>query len=108
MPLEQEVMGFLIVGFSIIMVITILVAVFLWIKNKNNSSGYIWTLLHLLSFSIAVYFALKAIDFDYNHPMASEEISLQIGISGVVWALSMLCLVIALFCFSKKGKFNAS
>ncbi|WP_239984633.1 hypothetical protein [Lentibacillus sediminis] len=102
MLLEQGVMGLLIGGFSIVMGITILVTVFLWIKNKKNSSGYIWTLLHLISFSIAVYFALKSIDFDYNHPMASEEISLQIGIFGVVWALSMLCLVIALFCFSKR------
>ncbi|WP_332694530.1 hypothetical protein [Halalkalibacter lacteus] len=102
MPLEQEVVGLLIAGFSTVMVVTILVVVFLWIKNKYNSSGYIWTLLHLLLFSVAVYFALNGIGFDYNHPMASEEISLKIGISGVVWAFSMICLVIALFSFSKR------
>ncbi|MFC3039666.1 hypothetical protein ACFOGI_05325 [Virgibacillus xinjiangensis] len=104
MPLEQEVMGLLIGGFSIVMGVAILVTVFLWMKNKNNTPGYIWTLLHLLLVSVAVYFALEGIAFDYNHPMASEEISLQIGISGVVWAFSMLCLVIALFSFSKKEK----
>ncbi|WHX39809.1 hypothetical protein QNH36_19495 [Mesobacillus sp. AQ2] len=104
MPLEQEVMGLLIGGVSVVMGIAILVTVFLWMKNKNKSTGYIWTLLHFLLISVAAYFVLKAIVFDYNHPMASEEISLQIGISGAVWALSMICLVIALFSFSKERK----
>jgi uncharacterized membrane protein YbhN (UPF0104 family) len=106
MPLEQEVMGLLIGGVSIVMGIAIFVTVFLWMKNKKKSTGYIWTLLHLLLISVAAYFVLKAIAFDYNHPMASEEISLQIGISGVVWAFSMICLVIALFSFSKERKHN--
>ncbi|MRH43266.1 hypothetical protein GH741_11300 [Aquibacillus halophilus] len=91
-----------------VMAISMLVTVFLWVKNKNNSLGYIWTLLHLLLVSVAIYFALKGIAFDYNHPMASEEISLQMGISGVVWALSMICLVIALFNFSKERNHSSS
>jgi ABC-type polysaccharide/polyol phosphate export permease len=78
------------------------------VKNKNNKSGYIWTLLHLLLVSVAVYFALKAIAFDYNHPMASEENSFLLGISGVVWVLGMICLVIALFSFSKNRKQSTS
>lgn len=108
MPLEQEVMGLLIGGVVIVMGIAILVTVFLWMqnKNKNKSTGYIWTLLHLLLISVAAYYVLKAIAFDYNHPMASEEISIQIGISGVVWAISMICLVIALFSFSNERKHN--
>lgn len=102
MPLEQEVIGMLISGFSIVMGITILTTLFLWFKNK--SAGYVWILLHLVIFSIAIYFALKAISFDYNHPMASEEISLQIGISGVTWALSMAFLITGLFHLSKTKK----
>ncbi|MFB4166889.1 hypothetical protein [Virgibacillus sp. JSM 102003] len=108
MPLEEGVMGLLIGGFAIIMGITILVIVLLWVKNKNNRVGYISTLLHLLLVSVAVNFALKAIAFDYNHAMASEEISFQIGIAGVVWALSMICLVIALFSFSQERKNGVS
>ncbi|MCM3587753.1 hypothetical protein M3182_18640 [Mesobacillus maritimus] len=108
MPLEQEVMVLLIGGFSIVMGIVMLVVVFLWMINKNNNLGYIWILLHLLLVSVAMYFALKSITFDYKHPMASEEISLQLGVSGVVWALSMICLTIALFSFSKMRKHSAS
>ncbi|TXC92733.1 hypothetical protein FS935_00555 [Metabacillus litoralis] len=84
MPLEQEVICLLIGGFSIVMGIAILPASLLWLKNKNNSSAYVWILLHMLFFSVAIYFFIKAISFDFNHPMASEEISLQLGISGVV------------------------
>ncbi|MGP4107894.1 hypothetical protein [Virgibacillus sp. L01] len=108
MPLEEGVMGLLIAGFVVVMGITILVTVLLWVKNKNNSMGYISTLLHLLLVSFAVNFALKAIAFDYNHAMASEEISFQVGIAGVIWALSMICLAIALFSFSKERKEGVS
>ncbi|MGM0878244.1 MAG: hypothetical protein ACQEWV_26940 [Bacillota bacterium] len=106
MPLEQEVIGMLIGGFAIVMGIAILTTLVLWLKNKNNSSGYVWTLLHFLFFSVAIYFSLMAMSFDYNHPMASEEISLQIGVSGVVWTVSMICLLIGIFSFSRTRKYN--
>ena|SRR5690606_24027940 len=104
MPLEQEVMGLLIGGFSGIMVISILIILLIWMKNKNHVFGYIWIILHLLLVSVAVYFALNAFAFDYQHPMASEEISLRIGVSGAIWGLSMVCLIIAIFYFSKVKK----
>jgi hypothetical protein len=108
MPLEQEVFSLLIGGYSIIMGIAFLTILLLWFKSKNNHSAYIWTLLHLLFFSIAIYFSLRAITFDYMHPMASEEISLQMGISGVIWAVSMICLMIGIFNFSKTRKYNSA
>ncbi|WP_345240616.1 hypothetical protein [Pontibacillus salipaludis] len=86
----------------------ILVTIFLWVRNKHNRSGYTWIVLHLLFVSAAVYVALKGMAFDYTHPMASEEISLQMGISGFVWALSMLCLAIALVRFSRKSTHSAA
>ena len=54
----------------------------LFLSLKNNSSAYLWTLLHLLFFSVAVYFFFKAISFDYENVMASEENSLQIEVAG--------------------------
>ncbi|MFC0273539.1 hypothetical protein ACFFIX_19285 [Metabacillus herbersteinensis] len=102
MPLEQEVIGMLLGGFFIVMGIATVTTLVLWLKNKNNGSGFVWTLLHLLFFSVAMYFSLKAISFDYSHPMASEEISLQIGISGVIWAISVICLMIGIFNFSNE------
>ena len=104
MPLEQEVMGLLIGGFSGIMVISIFIILLIWV----HAFGYIWILMHLLLVSGAVYFALNAFAFDYQHPMASEEISLRIGVSGAIWGLSMVCLIIAIFFFSKVKNHVAS
>ncbi|MFZ3580263.1 hypothetical protein [Virgibacillus sp. DJP39] len=101
MPLEQEFIGLLTGGFFIVIGLVMIVTVLLWTKNKNYSSGYVWILLHLILFSVAAYFFLEAISSDYSHPMASEENSFQLGLAGVVWALSMSCLVIGLVRFSK-------
>lgn len=102
MPLEQELKGMLIVGFLIVMVIAIIFTLFLAIKNKHSKTGYAWILLYFIFFTIAVHFCYNAISFDYNHPMASEEISLQIGFAGVAWSISMVCLIMGILIFSRK------
>jgi hypothetical protein len=108
MPLEEGVVGWLIGGFSIVMGLVLLTLLLLWSKNRKNRSAYAWIVLHLLFFSLAIYFSLKAISFDYQHVMASEENSSQMGIAEIIWALSMVCLVIGIFKFSNSGKYSAS
>lgn len=101
MPFEEEVVNLLKGGLIIVIGMAILTTVLLWWKARNNSFAYICALLHFLLISVSIYFLLKAISFNNDHPMASEEISLRIGISGVVWALSILCLLMGLIKFSK-------
>lgn len=104
MPLEQDVPNLLIIGFISIILIITLSTIALWIRNKENRAAYSMVSLHLLLLSIAFYFFMNAITLklDYDHPMASEENSLQLGIAGVFWALSMLSLLVAIFKFSRK------
>lgn len=99
-------MGLLIGGFSIIMGITLIIVLFMLIskKRKSHRAAYGLILCHLLLFSLAVYQALGAIRFDGNHPMASEEISLRLGITGVIWANSMVFLILGLMKFSVTKK----
>lgn len=104
MPLEEGVLEVLMIGFSVVMGIAILALLLLWLQKKSNSSAYVWTLLHLLFFSIAAYFFIKALSFDYEHAMASEENSLQLGIAGVIWFFSMVCLLMGIFKFSSFGR----
>lgn len=59
--------------------------------KRVQSAGFTWTLLHFLLFSAAIFILSKAISFDNNHSMASEEISLQIGFTRVAWGLNMIC-----------------
>jgi hypothetical protein len=108
MPMEQETMGMLIGGFSIIMGITFIVVLLLLFSKKRKSFRMAYGLVmgHLIFLSWAVSQALNAINFDVNHPMASEEISLRLGTAGVLWAFSMLFLVLSLIRFSNTQKTN--
>jgi len=108
MPLEEGIFGLIIGSFSLVMVIAFNLILFLWLHKKNNNSAYIWILLHLLFFSIAVYFLIKAISFDYENVMASEENSLHLGIAGIIWTFSIVCLVLGIFKFSRAGKVFSS
>lgn len=108
MPMEQETMGLLIGGFSIVMGITFIVVLLLLFSKKLKSfrTAYGLVIGHLVIFCWAVSQALNAISFDVNHPMASEEISLRLGITGVLWAISMVFLVLGLIKFSITKKTN--
>ncbi|KYD14520.1 hypothetical protein [Parageobacillus thermoglucosidasius] len=102
LPLEAEVMNMLIGGFSIIMFVAIITIIFLWRKNRTKSAAFLWIFVHFASLSIAVYLSLKAISFDINHPMASEEISLLLGEAGALWGASMICLLVGIVKLSKR------
>lgn len=104
MPMEQETMGLLIGGFSLVVGVMILVTLFLWIKNRGNNIAFASLLSHFILLSIAVYFFIKAISFNSSTPMASEEISLRMGVSGLVWAMSMFCLLIGVIKLSSRKK----
>jgi uncharacterized membrane protein len=104
MPMEQETMGMLSGGFSIVMGIAVIFTIFLWVKNKKQSIAYSWIFMHFVLFSIAIYLSFQTITFDNDHPMAAEEISLRLGLTGVFWFLSVVCLLLGIFKFSKTIK----
>jgi hypothetical protein len=108
MPMEQETIGLLVGGFLIIMGITFLIVLLQLFSKKRKSfrTAYGLVLCYLILFSFAVYQVLRAIRFDVSHPMASEEISLRLGMAGVLWAVSMLFLVLVLIKFSFSWKNN--
>jgi predicted ferric reductase len=108
MPMEQETMGMLIGGFSIILGITFIVVLLLLFSKKREEFrlAYGLVVVHLVFFSWAVSEGLNAITFDVNHPMAAGEISLRLGIAGVLWAISMIFLVLGLIKFSFSQRTN--
>lgn len=99
---EHEIKEIIPISFSLIMCNGILTALFCGEKNRAE---FAWMLLLLLFLSVAGSFMLRAISFDFNHPMVSEEISLLVGILGVIWVFSMLFLLIALNDFRKIKKY---
>lgn len=102
MPMEQETMGLLTGGFSVIMGVAFVIVFLLLFskKGKANRLAYGFVIGFLAFFGWAVSHALDAISFNVGHPMASEEISLRLGTAGVLWGVSMLFLMAGLVRFS--------
>ena len=103
MTMEEGTMGLLETSISIILAISIMIVIFLFIsKNrKPYRMAYGFVLGHLVFLSLAMIPALAAIQFNGNHPMASEETTLFFGIAGGLWTISMVFLLVGLVKFSK-------
>ncbi|WP_313891019.1 hypothetical protein [Psychrobacillus sp.] len=106
MPMEQETMGMLIGGVSIIMATAFVVVLLLMFSKKRKPFrvSYGMVIGFFVFFSWAISQVLSAVSFDVNHPVASEEISLRLGIAGVLWTVSMLFLLLGLIKFSSIRK----
>ncbi|MFD1737501.1 hypothetical protein ACFSCX_13150 [Bacillus salitolerans] len=117
MPMEQETITLLKGGFSVVMVISVLITVVLWYRFRKGRLtlhfAFIFTLFHFLTLSTAIHSAIQTISYDFLmvedgmttiHPMASEEISLKLGATGVIWGTSMVCLLISIILFSLSSK----
>jgi hypothetical protein len=102
MPLEQEFPQILTTTFIITITIIALVTIALWIRSKQNGKAYSMMLLHLVLMSSAFYYFHSALTSDFNHPMASEENTLQLWIAGGFWLASMGSLLLAIVFFSTR------
>ncbi|WP_159882777.1 hypothetical protein [Paenibacillus puerhi] len=106
LPMEQETMSLLVIGYAIVMGIAFVFVSLLWIKGRKEvyASTFGWVLAHFLMFTAAVVCCLIAIGSRPEHPaMASEANSLWLGVGGVLWAVSMLCLLAAVSAFNRTG-----
>lgn len=109
MPMEQETMGYLYTGFFIMIGLAIIGTLYLWKRNnaKKAQSAYIWMLMHHLLLILAFFQFIKVKEVDiiqdgYVHAMASEEFSFILGVTGVLWAIAIICLLISLYIFATK------
>ncbi|MGG1659338.1 hypothetical protein [Brevibacillus sp. NRS-1366] len=97
MYLEEEAYGMLNWGFAVVMVIQLIWVVSLKIQYKFNNEVFGWLLAYLVSFALAGYKLLEAINtFEMKHPMGSENASASIGMSGILWSFSVFCMLFGL------------
>ncbi|WPZ19061.1 hypothetical protein UM396_03830 [Geobacillus subterraneus] len=101
LPMEEEVMGLLVGGFSVVMLIAIMTVVFLWRKYRARRSAFLWITAHFLLHAVAAYLAWRIAGFDLTDVQASEEISLLLGQAGVAWGAGMVCLLVGIVKLSK-------
>lgn len=107
MMMEQETLTLLIVGFSVVMAISMGVLVFLFAKSKNKSM--LWFFCQCLALIVGFYFVytlLRQKHFDESvYSMVSEENSWNIGMTALSWTVSMFFMLMGIFQFNK-GKRN--
>ena len=102
-PMEAEVIPMLIGGFSLITgLITICIFV-LWKRNRDLS--YLWFIGQVLFLSIGFHYVLEVLgQTAITDSMASEDVSLSIGLAAVFWALSMVCMIIGIWQISNNKR----
>jgi len=85
-------------GFSILMLISLISIIALRIRNKNNKSAYNLFIAHFIIFTFAGIALLKAMRVNSNthQTMASEFASLWLGLARILWAFSIICLLVGM------------
>lgn len=97
MFLEEDVYGMLNWGFGIVMSAQILFFIRLSILKRSDKATLICFLMYIILFTLAGLGLLSAMNtFEYTTGMGSEEASLKIAISGILWGGSVLFLLIAI------------
>lgn len=97
MYLEAEVYGLLNWGFAIVMGVQLLSFIILGFKQKFSKQAFSWFMGYIIFFSFAGYKLLEAMNtYELNSTMGSENASLSIGFSGVLWVASVVCLLVGI------------
>lgn len=102
MSMEAETLSMISWGFFIVGGVSLLVIIKLWMSSKNKS--FIWFIAQLifLYLSFLKFTYLIRMKPEVPQVLLSEENSLALGISGMLWAISMLGMLIGIWNLGKK------
>lgn len=105
MPMESETLTMLSWGFFIVGGICLFAIIKLWGSSKNKS--FIWFIAQLifLYLTFLKFTYLIRIKPEVPQVMLSEENSLALGTSGILWAISMFCMLIGIYNLGKEDKY---
>jgi membrane protease YdiL (CAAX protease family) len=100
--MEAATLAMLTLGFAMVILISVIVIIMLWFKVKSKAFG--WFLVQIVLLCAVFFNFIKLLIMNSNIPkaMVSEENSLALGIIGVLWACSMLCMLIGIYWLSKE------
>lgn len=105
MPMEAETLSMISWGFLIVGGVSLLVIIKLWVSSKDKS--FIWFIAQLifLYLSFLKFTYLIRMKPEVPQTMLSEENSLALGVSGILWAISMFCMLKGIWDLSKENKY---
>ncbi len=103
-PMEAETISLLITGVIIVLALSLIVITSLLIKRKSR--GYFLFIVQLIFTGLSFYQLIEIYNIRDNTDglMSSEAISGKIGISAVLWAIGMLCMLAGIIMTNKERK----
>jgi uncharacterized protein len=101
MQMETETLAMLILAFAVVILISLGVVIMLWIKVKSKAFGWFLVQIVLLAAAFFNFIKLLIINTSISRAMISQQNSLTLGIMGMLWACSMLCMLIGIYRVSK-------
>jgi hypothetical protein len=76
----------------------------LWFGNKNKAFSWFVVQFVFLYFAFNKFLYLIKPKPEVSASMMSEENSWTLGITGVLWAVSMFCMIIGVWVLNRKNK----
>ncbi len=106
-PMEEETIPLLTAGVFIILLLSLAAVALFFVRTKNK--GYLLFAAQLIFVFLSFYQIREMLSMRGNTAgaMLSEDISLKIGISAVLWAISMTFMVAGISAISKKENHEA-
>ena len=104
--MEEETVPLLITGVTIVLLFCFGAVIYLYLKSRKN--GYILFFLQLIFLLLAFVRALDILTMKTgNTTMLSENVSLNIGLSALFWAISMGCMIAGIFMIGSRTSRNS-
>ena len=103
-PMEAETIPLLITGVILVLVVSLIVITILFIKKKSR--GYLLFIAQLIFFGLSFYQLIEIFNIrnETDGVMSSEIVSGKIGLSAVLWAIGMLCMLVGIILTGKGRK----
>jgi len=104
MQMEAETLPMLIWGFFIVVALSLGIIIRLWLGSKNKA--FIWFVAQIVTLCFGFFKFLNLIKKkpEISETMMSEENSLALGITGILWAVSMFCMLRGVWLLAKSKR----
>lgn len=103
MYLESELYVFIRIAFACVALLTLIILGFLYRKTENRA--IVWFIGQLFALSGSFFFFFQALTDlpNQGNCMYSEDQSMRIAIAGLLWAVSMICMLLGIYRLLRKG-----
>jgi hypothetical protein len=93
-------------GFFIVIAVTILLLIFMLLKQKSRKSPYVWLIIHFVILSLSGYLffntIIPPIYPELPQSLIYDEVRIRLSFVGITWIISLICLLIGIRRFQKQ------